>query len=240
MTHRLRYVEESPKQQGCAIVFLNAHPSISTAGAWFFSLRTGMCRAEQPEESISVRFLYDPYSPESVREMEDEYRVDRLIVDYRRAKQNMVDVELEVDGDVDRVALTMCDELISELTREITSNTHKAMLLKVLDNVFYLFTHILSFSVFVIGLYQGASSGDDVWFYITSILSGVGALIMEIGKRYQFKDQSIMVYESVQKYESMSLELRQLRVSAISGYEKISMVRDMEIRVSEVQVHVFR
>lgn len=179
--------------------------------------------------------------------------IDRIIIDYKRGEKNMVDEE-DVRAnisenaengdadDIDVLAITMCDELITELKRDIQKCSTKAFRLRALDTLFYLTTHVLSFTVFVIGLYQGAKAsedGDSKWFYITSILVGVGALVIEIGKRCDFKAKSVLMYESVQKYEAMSLELRELRVSPMCGNVKIVKVREMEDRASAIQVNVF-
>lgn len=169
--------------------------------------------------------------------------IDRIIIDYKRNDKRTIDEEdIHVtlsDNDVDVLAITMCDELIQEIKKDIEKCHTRAFRCKALDNVLYLITHVLSFTTFVIGLYQGSSDGDDKWFYITSILAGVGALVMEIGKRYDFKEKSVLMYKSVQEYESMSLELRELRVSPMCGNAKVVRVREMEDRVSVVQVSVF-
>lgn len=177
--------------------------------------------------------------------------IDRIIIDYKRSNQkSVVDEEVHVsmpDGvnssdDVDVLSITMCDELIAELKKDIEKCRVRAFRCKALDNFFYITTHILSFAVLVIGVYQGAESsegGNSKWFYTTSVLSGVGALVMEIGKRYNFKARSVLMYDSVQKYEATLLELRELRVSPECGSAKIVKVREMEDRVSVVQLSVF-
>lgn len=148
-------------------------------------------------------------------------------------------IVIEDDNEVEQLATDMSNELIKLLTDEISANVCKANLLKGLDNVLYITSHLISLTILILGLYGGASNVDNDWFFITSILSGVNGLLIEIGKRYDFKSRSKVIYECTQDMFEIVNDLRRLKVDKCSAEDKLTKINEIESLIKEIQLKIF-
>lgn len=165
--------------------------------------------------------------------------IDEIIIEYRRGNEIST---------TDAISIEFCEELITKIKELVNYNTSKANIIKIIDNLLYLTIHSLSFTIFVLGLYNGSANinsdssieSTSKWFFINSILTGISIFLTEISKRYNFNSRSIEIYKCVQEIQIYILEIEELKISPISPNEKIDKLKNIELMIQPILMRIFK
>lgn len=182
--------------------------------------------------------------------MDKERVINKCVRDYKRQQTDDRNINEEEEvviepNNLDELCDDMCDELINQLHHEAKHNTCKAIIFKCFDNGLYLSSHLISLTILILGLYGGATDSGNtgnnksVWFFITAILGGVNGLLVELGKRYDFKSRSRIIYKCAQDLDEIIITLRELKVDPTPAEQKMVIIKETETKIKEIQMKSF-
>ena len=171
------------------------------------------------------------------------------------AKVNGIEI---TQADVSNLVTDLSEDLVVRVQDASNYTYYKSLGFKTLDNVVYISLQLISFAAVIIGLIQGSSSDPvtydldtngtivysvnndyNMYFFILSVMSGVNIFLVEITKRYKFGDRAVTLYECVQEFDSIILEIKELRVDPRDPREKLSIIKMYERKLDGIELRAF-